>query len=337
MGRVALIARKSEDGVASEAERAAEVARLRVLLGGSAGGAGVGLLGRVPGDDAGRQHAGVAGSVPGGADAGAPDIPALPALRGLLPGGVLRRGGVVAVPDRVRAWAEAPSYLALALAAGASAGGAWCGVVGLPAFGIAAASGMGADLGRFLMVDEPGERWAEAVGVLAGAVDMVLVRPPRQPSGEQIRRIGARIRRTMRQRGAALVVAGDWPGAELRLRLTESAWYGLGAGTGHLTGRRVTVTAAGRGAAGRERTARLWLPAADGAVHEWASAAAQDTELISDLIAEPITGPDTEAQDTGAQNGPTTRPNTPSATGRQRFGVSAEIRDGGEVVRLWSA
>ncbi|MFD0634231.1 hypothetical protein ACFQ9X_24450 [Catenulispora yoronensis] len=76
---------------------------------------------------------------------------------------------------------EAPSYLALALAAGASAGGAWCGVVGLPGFGIAAASGMGADLGRFLMVDEPGERWAEAVNVLAGAVDVVLVRPPRRP------------------------------------------------------------------------------------------------------------------------------------------------------------
>lgn len=279
--------------VRPESERAAEVARLRVLLGGSAGGVGVGLLG----EDG--------GSAPGGEGSGAPDIPALAALRDVLPGGVLRRGGVVAVQDRVRAWGEAPSYLALALAAGASAGGAWCGVVGLPAFGIAAASGMGADLSRFLMVDEPGERWAEAVGVLAGAVDLVLVRPPRLPNSEHVRRIGARIRRTARQRGAALVVAGEWPAADLRLRLTESAWSGLGTGTGHLTGRRVTVAAAGRGAAGRERTAHLWLPAADGAVRERLAEAVEGTE--------------------------------PTTTDRQRFGVSAEIRDGGEVVRLWSA
>ncbi|ACU74101.1 conserved hypothetical protein [Catenulispora acidiphila DSM 44928] len=229
----------------------------------------------------------------------------LAALRTLVPGGALRRGGVLAVGDRVRPCGDAPSYLALALAAGASAGGAWCGVVGLPAFGIAAASGMGADLGRFLMLDEPGERWAEAVGVLAGAVDLVLVRPPRRPGGEQVRRIGARLRRTARQRGAVLVVAGDWPGADLRLRLTETAWSGLGDGTGHLAGRRVTIAADGRGAAGRERTALLWLPAADGAVREW--------------VAE------------------TDAPMLPADGGDQRFGVSAQIRDGGEVVQLWSA
>ncbi|GAA1976300.1 hypothetical protein GCM10009838_40730 [Catenulispora subtropica] len=298
----------------SERERAAEVARLRVLLGGSAGGVGVGVGGSAGGgllEDGVGVGVGigvgvsVGGRIGGAEDAEAPDVPALPALRGVLPGGVLRRGGVVAVQDRTRSWGEAPSYLALALAAGASAGGAWCGVVGLPAFGIAAAAGMGADLGRFLMVDEPGDRWAEAVGVLAGAVDLLLVRPPRLPNGEHVRRIGARIRRTVRQRGAALVVAGEWPGADLRLRLTDAAWSGLGAGTGHLTGRRVTLAADGRGAAGRERTARLWLPAADGAVREWAG----------------------EAMETGDV----------SAAGRQPFGVSAEIREGGEVVRLWSA
>ena len=305
-GRVAVIAQvfDEEGGVrgSSGRDRAAEVARLRVLLGGSGGGVGVGLLG--DGADGGADG-GIGSSVGSSAGNGlggahglgglhgrgaegaeAPDVPALAALRGLLPGGVLRRGGVVAVQERVRSWGEAPSYLALALAAGASAGGAWCGVVGLPSFGIAAAAGMGADLGRFLMVHEPGDRWAEAVGVLAGAVDLVLVRPPRLPSGEHVRRVGARIRRTARQRGAALVVAGEWPGADLRLRLTGAVWSGLGAGTGHLAGRRVTIAAGGRGSAGRERTAELWLPAADGAVRERAGEA---------------------------------------------------IRDGGEVVRLWSA
>jgi len=275
---VALIAQMFDD----DAERAAAVARLRVLVGGDTA---VAETSQVNGASAGPDAA-----------TGAAGVPVLPALRSLIPGGALRRGGVLTLGDRVRPSGDAPSYLALALAAGASAGGAWCGVVGLPAFGIAAASGMGADLGRFLMVDEPGERWAEAVAVLAGAVDLVLVRPPRRPGGEQVRRIGARIRRTVRQRGSVLVVAGEWPGADLRLRLTEAAWAGLGDGTGHLTGRRVTVTADGRGAAGRERTARLWLPAADGAVREWAVDGAE-----------------------------------------RRYGVSAETRDGGEVVQLRSA
>jgi hypothetical protein len=284
---VALIAQMFDD----DAERAAAVARLRVLVGG---------------DAAVSETSQVKGVSPGsGAGTGAADVPVLPALRSLIPGGALRRGGVLTVGDRVRPRGDGPSYLALALAAGASAGGAWCAVVGLPAFGIAAASGMGADLGRFLMVDEPGERWAEAVAVLAGAVDLVLVRPPRRPGGEQVRRIGARIRRTVRQRGAVLVVAGEWPGADLRLRLTEAAWSGLGEGTGHLTGRRVTIAADGRGAAGRERTARLWMPAADGAVREWAAAA--------------------------------DAPMRPAEEAERRYGVTAEIRDGGEVVQLWSA
>ena len=283
---MALIAHTFDD----DTDRAAAVARLRVLVGGDA------AVSETP------QARGASADASAGAGAG--DVPVLAALRTLVPGGVLRRGAAVAVGDRVRSGGDAPSYLALALAAGASAGGAWCGVVGLPAFGIAAASGMGADLSRFLMLDEPGERWAEAVAVLAGAVDLVLVRPPRRPAGEHVRRIGARIRRTARQRGAVLVVAGEWPGADLRLRLTEAAWAGLGEGTGHLTGRRVTVAAAGRGAAARERSARLWLPAADGAVREWAA----------ETDAPVLPGQSTE-----------------------RFGVSAEIRDGGEVVRLWSA
>ena len=122
-----------------------------------------------------------------------------------------------------------------------------------------------------------------------------------------MRRIGARIRRTARQRGAVLVVAGEWPGADLRLRLTEAAWSGLGDGTGHLIGRRVTIAADGRGAAGRERTARLWLPAADGAVREWTAQ--------TDAPMRPADGSERQ----------------------RRFGVSAEIRDGGGVVQLWSA
>src|SRR6202167_1564469 len=60
-------------------------------------------------------------------------LPVLPALRGLLPGGALRRGSVVAAGP----W----SLLCLALAAGASAAGASCAVVGLAPVGGGAAGG----------------------------------------------------------------------------------------------------------------------------------------------------------------------------------------------------
>jgi hypothetical protein len=197
-------------------------------------------------------------------------VPVLPALRSLVPGGTLARGSVVAVDDRVTPWSgcPAPSYLALALAAGATAAQSWCAVVGLPGFGIAAAAGLGANLHHVLMVDEPGDRWTEVVSVLALAVDMILVRPPARPTAEQDRRITARLRPTARQRGAVLVVAGPWSGASLALRATEPEWKGLGSGTGHLTGRRVTVLAEGRSLKGRPRTARVWLPAVDGTVIE---------------------------------------------------------------------
>lgn len=212
------------------------------------------------------------GTAPSEAAPSAEDgVAVLPCLRSLIPDGILRRGSVVAVADRVAPWpakSGTPSYLALALAAGATAGGAWCAAVGLPSFGAAAAAGLGADLGRLLLVDDPGGRWAEAVAVLAGAVDLILVRPPARAGAEDVRRITARLRTTSRQRGAVMIVAGAWGGANLTLRTTQADWRGLGSGAGHLTGRSVTVVAEGRAALGRPQTVRLWLPAADGTAAE---------------------------------------------------------------------
>ena len=162
------------------------------------------------------------------------------------------------------------NYLALAVAAGASAAGAWCGVVGMPDFGIAAASGLGADLRRFLMLDDPGEREADAVAVMADACDLILWNPARRLTLAEDRRIRTRIRPAERRRGAALVVLRPDARAEADLRLSTSdpQWTGLGQGSGHLTGRLVTVTASGRGAAGYEPSTRLWLPAGNGAISE---------------------------------------------------------------------
>jgi hypothetical protein len=194
----------------------------------------------------------------------------LPALERLLPDG-LPRGQAVTV-DGVGA-------LPLALVAGAVATRRstepgpehWCAVVGLPDAGVLAAAEMGADLDRMLLVDQPGERWAEIVATLVSAVDVILLRPPSPPPDGMTRRLMALARR----HGVAFVVVGGWGGATLRLQVTASLWTGLGDGHGHLRGRRVQVVADGRGAGRRPRSAWLWLPGPDGTV------AAADLEAVA--------------------------------------------------------
>jgi hypothetical protein len=197
----------------------------------------------------------------------------LPSLQSLVPW--LRRGQVVSV--------DGGGSLPLALAAGASAEGAWCAVVGMPECGVLAASDMGVDPGRLLLVDEPGGRWPEVVATLLGPVEVVLLRPPAQPSVVEVRRLTAHARR----HGAVLVVAGAWQGAYLRLRVASSLWTGLGDGHGHLRGRRVQVVAEGKG---RPRAAWLWLPDPDGKV---AFAVEAGAEVVETGV-EPGVEPDRE-------------------------------------------
>src|SRR5580698_11126677 len=172
-------------------------------------------------------------------------LPVLPALQGLLPGGVLRRGSVVAAGP----W----SLLCLALAAGASAAGAWCAVVGLPQLGVAAAAGAGLVPDRMLLVPDPGPGWPQVVASLLDGCDLVLLRPPDQPPAQARRRLEATVRRC----GGVLVVAGDWDGAQTRLTIAGQEWTGIGAGHGRLRARRVQVVADGRGAGARAQA--RWL------------------------------------------------------------------------------
>ncbi len=187
--------------------------------------------------------------------AGGRMLPVLPALGGLLPGGGLRRGSTVAVAGS--------TSLALALLAGPSAAGSWCAVVGVPSLGLVAAAEVGVAIGRLALVAAPGRDWAVVVAALLDALDVVVVRvPDRAVRAADARRLAARAR----ERGAVLVPLGRWEGADVRLSVATSSWVGLDGGAGHLQARLVEVVAEGRGAAARPRRARLWLPAADGAV-----------------------------------------------------------------------
>jgi hypothetical protein len=197
-------------------------------------------------------------------------LPVLPALRELLAAGGLPRGQVVAVPGG--------GLLSAALAAGASAGGAWCAAVGLPALGVTAAAEVGLDPGRLLLVPAPGPSWPSVVAALLDGCDLVLVCPPDPPPAALRRKLEA----TARRHGSVILAGGEWAGAHARLELTQAEWTGLGPGHGRLRARRALVTCAGRGAGARPRSAWLWLPGPDGAV---GPAAPLDFEISTPLAA----------------------------------------------------
>lgn len=190
------------------------------------------------------------------------ELPTHPALADLVPGGALAAGRGYAV-------AESTS-LALALAQGPSAAGSWCAVVGLPDLGVGAVAALGLDLDRCVLVPHPGEQWPTVVSALIDVVGMLVVRAPARAAHPRAPRVGeataSRIASRLRQREATLVSVGDWPGAEARLRITESEWSGLGAGFGHLSARMVTVASASASWPGRDRARRLWLPGPDGRI-----------------------------------------------------------------------
>jgi hypothetical protein len=146
------------------------------------------------------------------------------------------------------------SSLAMALMAGPSADGAWCGVVGSAEFGLEAAAAAGVDLRRTILVPAPGEAWLEVTAALIDVLGVVVVAAPSEISGKDVSRISARLR----QRGSVLIAYGDWPRCDARVSLRDAEWVGLGQGHGHLQARRVTVEVR-RGTA-PARTGRLWLP-----------------------------------------------------------------------------
>jgi hypothetical protein len=177
-------------------------------------------------------------------------LPTHPALAELLPGGGLKQGVMYSV--------ENSATLLLALLAGPSAAGAWCGVVGVPEFGIEAAASFGIDLDRLVLVPTPGDQWLAVTAAIADVLTVVVIKPPRQASEGNLARLTARLR----QRGSTLLVVGSWPQSEAMLSLSQSSWSGIENGAGHLTARQVTITVSTR-TGGRPRSTRMWLPDPD--------------------------------------------------------------------------
>ncbi|WP_201276686.1 hypothetical protein [Marisediminicola senii] len=174
-------------------------------------------------------------------------LPTHPAIASLLPGGALQQGAAYSVDGSVT--------LLMAMLAGPSAAGSWCGVVGVPEFGVEAASHYGIDLERLVLVPNPADQWLAVTAAIADVLTVVVTRPPRQASDGSVARLAARLR----QRGATLIVLGPWPQTDAMLSLSHSRWSGIGDGHGHLAAREATVTVSTRAGA-RPRSATMWLP-----------------------------------------------------------------------------
>ncbi|MET8997098.1 hypothetical protein [Amycolatopsis sp. NPDC004169] len=188
--------------------------------------------------------------------ASAGSLPIAPALAGLVPGG-LRRGSTVAV--------RGSTALILALLAKATREGAWAAITGMPALGVVAAAELGVDLDRLALVPDPGVELVAVVSALIDGFDLVVLGPAaaRGIQPQLARRLAGRVR----NRGAVLISAGAWQGADLELGVSKRRWRGLSDdGFGHLDAREVVATSRGRGAAARPRHVALQLPGSDGAI-----------------------------------------------------------------------
>src|SRR5690554_5466584 len=174
-------------------------------------------------------------------------LPTLPALQSLLPGG-LRQGTAYSVTGS--------TTLAMTMLVAPSAQGAWCGVLGMPDFGTEAASSLGIDLERLVLVPSPGSQWLTVAAAMTDVLGLVIARPPARITPAEISRLGARLR----QRGSTLVVLGEWPGADASLTVVGSSWRGLGTGYGYLSTRRIEVEVSGRNGMHQARRRQLTFP-----------------------------------------------------------------------------
>ncbi len=152
-------------------------------------------------------------------------VPVHPALEGLVQ---LRTGASYAVDS---------ASLALALAAGASRAGEWVGFAGWSDFGAEAASQLGIDLRRTVLVPEPGELWLEVTAALVDVLKVIVLKPATQVDPKSAALLDARLR----ARSSTLVVWGQWPRVEARLHAEQGAWFGAEHGRGRLKGRRLRV------------------------------------------------------------------------------------------------
>ncbi|SFQ28578.1 hypothetical protein [Amycolatopsis rubida] len=205
---------------------------------------------------------------------GAADGSELPVAGPLAALGGLRRGTTVSVAGS--------TSLLLSLLAAPTTNGAWAALVGMPSAGIAAAAELGVALRRLVLVPRPGADAAAVAGALLDGLDIVVLGGPlcRTVSAAA----AARFSRRARNRGAVLIAAGPWPGADVALRCEPGRWHGAATdGHGRLVHRDAVVRRDGRRAA--EAAVAVRLPGPDGTVAAAAPSPAETARPAMTVVA----------------------------------------------------
>jgi hypothetical protein len=164
--------------------------------------------------------------------------------------------------------------LLLALLAGASKGGAWCAVVGVPALSWAATADAGVDLERLAVVPDPGPDGAAVAATLLDGFDLVAFASQGSLAASVSSHLSARARTS---KSVLVACTAGWPGANLSMSVEASSWHGRR----RLRAHRMDVLVSGRGNAGRPRRAEVWLPANQALPVETASAAPRRLRVVS--------------------------------------------------------
>jgi hypothetical protein len=205
-------------------------------------------------------------------------------LAALLPRRGLPRGGVVSVV----AASDGGGATSLLLSLLAAPSGAWIAVVGMPGLGLAAAAELGIDLDRLVVIPDPGPDVLQILSVLTDGIDLIVTVPPSNLPPARQRVFAGRLR----QRGAVLLVAGRWPGADVVLTVRSARWTGLDDGHGRLRDRELDVAVDGRRMGGM-RSTTLALRASRAAITVDAGTPAVDQPSLGQAVGQQAVGQST--------------------------------------------
>jgi len=148
-------------------------------------------------------------------------FPVLQGLEGLFPEAGLQRGAIYQV--------DASASLLWSLIAEATQRGTWCAVVGIPDAGVAAASELGVNVDRLVLVPYPDKQWLSVVGALIDVVGIVALGSVEAPSDRTLSTLSGRLR----EREATLLVRRAWPRSEASISVRHQ-WSGVHEGGGLL-------------------------------------------------------------------------------------------------------
>lgn len=176
-------------------------------------------------------------------------------LSALFPRSSLRAGSSVAIEG------AASTSLLLSLAIAAVGEDSWCAIAGMPDLGLRCALEAGLDPTRLALAPAQGEQRPQVLSALTDGIGVLVLGPELDLAPALWRSLLGRARTA-----DTLVLAAAPPGrADLTLRATTGSWGGLGAGSGRLRSRRLTISATGRGIAGH-REVEVLLPQVGGMI-----------------------------------------------------------------------